>query len=212
MGVRSAEDNSGAPPGWTDQTSSLVVEALADFLEYEVSHFIKITKVEEYAPDRDAATMSTRDSHHNNKAQNSLVTTLRRAFARQWRRSTEAPLPYFLRDAPPPIRDSENAAPHTPRHMAGAAVGCLLGSYALPSPELQATACYGGHKLCVPATPARLLDIRQRWASHPGSRPFHRCCTCNHTTPRVDTVASVRQCSNSAMEEMQFDTDFLPFL
>jgi len=82
-------------------TSSLVADALADFLEYEVSHFIKVVRVEEYVGN---ATSAMRASTQRKPP--ALPTKARRGAARLWRRLLpHTPVPLFMRDAPPPISD-----------------------------------------------------------------------------------------------------------
>ena len=85
-----------APPGWTDMMSSLV--AVAQFLEYEVSHFIKVVWVEEYVSN---ATFLQTSRRHGPAA---LTTRARRRVARLLRwMLPSTPVPLLLRDAPPPL-------------------------------------------------------------------------------------------------------------
>lgn len=81
MGAKErAVTQDGSPPGWTSSTSGLVAEAIAEFLEYDVSHFIKVTKVEEYketSPDLSTSYMRAHPVA-------SVLERTRRTLARQW--------------------------------------------------------------------------------------------------------------------------------
>ena len=79
-------------------TSSLVADAIAEFLEYEVSHFIQVVRVEEYVSN---ATFLQTSRRHWPAA---LTTRARRSVARLLRWVLPStPVPLLLRDAPPPF-------------------------------------------------------------------------------------------------------------
>ena len=124
--------DTGSAPEWTDTTSRLLADAIAEFLEYDVSHFIQVTSVQEAKEDtqntsassssmrapagRKIGTGTNGESSHGTNGGGSYSTNwggsygheamerARKASARLWHRILPTnPPPLFLRDAPPPL-------------------------------------------------------------------------------------------------------------